>query len=198
MAAVPAASDDRESPAGRRIQARGARRREALIEAGTAVLVERGWAALTSRAVAERASAPPGLVHYHFGDLRALRREIAAAAVAQAFEPALAALLRAPSWPAGVAAVIRVSQATAPEQARISGEMIAASLHDTDVAALVREALADTRTRLMPWLEALGIDEPEGTATLIIALLDGLLLHSLIDPVLPLHAVVTAMDPQRS
>ncbi len=161
------------------------------------MLVEGGWAALTSRAVAERASAPPGLVHYYFGDLSTLRREIAAAAVAEAFEPALAALLGAPSWPAGVAAVIRASQATAPQQARISGELIAASLHDTDVAVLMREALADSRARLMPWLEALGVDEPEGTATVIIALLDGLLLHGLIDPALPLHAVASAMDPQR-
>ncbi len=193
--AVPAASDDRESTAGRRVQPRGARRREALIEAGTELLVERGWAALTSRAVAERASAPPGLVHYHFGDLPTLRREIAATAVAGAFEPALAALLDAPTWPAGVAAVIRANQARAPEQARMSGELIAVSLHDADVAALLREALADARTRLTPWLEALGTEEPEGTATVIIALLDGLLLHSLIDPALPLHAVATAMDP---
>ncbi len=177
------------------MQLRGARRREALVEAGTALLAERGWAALTSRAVAERASAPPGLVHYHFGDLATLRREIAAAGVAGAFEPVLAALLGAPSWLAGVAAVIRTSQAATPEQARVSGELIAASLHDTDVAALMRGALADARTRLMPWLEGLGIDEPEGTATAILALLDGLLLHSLIDPALPLAAVATAMDP---
>jgi AcrR family transcriptional regulator len=173
---------------------RGERRREALIQAGTELLAERGWAALTSRAIAERADAPPGLVHYHFGDLPTLKRDIAAAAVADAFEPALAVLTTHSDWGAGLADAARATSQMTPEQSRVNAELIAAAMHDAQVAALMQAALADARARLVTWLTAQAAAEPEGLATLIVALLDGLVLHRIIDPGLDVHAVIPAAE----
>ena len=43
--------------------------------ASATLIVELGWSAVTTRAVAERAGVNQALVHYHFGSIGALRRE---------------------------------------------------------------------------------------------------------------------------
>jgi hypothetical protein len=62
------------------------------------------------------------------------------------------------------------------------------------VGELLRQALADARARLVPWLSATGEAEPEGLATLLVATLDGLVLHRLLDPALDLGHVAGAAD----
>jgi AcrR family transcriptional regulator len=49
--------------------------RRRLLSAAASLIVERGWGAVTTRAVAERAGANQALVHYHFGSIDNLRRE---------------------------------------------------------------------------------------------------------------------------
>lgn len=172
---------------------RGARRREELIEAGLQLLGERGWTGLTSRAVADRAGTHAGLLHYHFGGLPALRREVASSAVRLSFEPALARLTAAPDWATGIAAVVGAqAEQPDPASARISAELITASLQDDEVGELMRRTLGDARARLVPWLRDTGATHPEGLATLLVAALDGLLLHRLVDPALPLAQVARA------
>jgi AcrR family transcriptional regulator len=159
------------------------------------LLGERGWAGVTARAVAERAGTHQGLVHYHFGGLPALKRAVADAAVREAFEPAVALLTAAGSWPAGVAAVVRATAGQwEPRTARITAELVAASLQDPEVGELLRDTLAAVRARLVPWLAASGEAEPEGLATVLVAALDGLVLHRLLDPALDLGAAAAAAD----
>ena len=175
--------------------ARGARRREQLVRAGVDLLGERGWAGVTARAVAERAGTHQGLVHYHFGGLPALKRAVADAAVREAFEPAVALLTAAGSWPAGVAAVVRATAGQwEPRTARTTAELVVASLQDPEVGELLRDTLAAVRARLVPWLAASGEAEPEGLATVLVAALDGLVLHRLLDPALDLGAAAAAAD----
>jgi AcrR family transcriptional regulator len=45
------------------------------MDASTQLVVERGWGAVTTRAVADRAGVNQALVHYHFGSIEDLRRE---------------------------------------------------------------------------------------------------------------------------
>ncbi len=174
---------------------RGARRREQLVSAGLALLAEEGWSGLTARAVAARAGTHPGLVHYHFGGLPALKHAVAAAAALEAFEPVLIALTSADSWSAGLGAAVRpVTGHGDPRTARISAELVAASLQDAAVGDLMRRTLADARARLVPWLVGTGAEHPEGLATLLVAALDGLVLHRLLDPALALDQVADAAD----
>jgi AcrR family transcriptional regulator len=57
---------------GRRDGTEGARTRAAILDATAAIMREEGYAAVTSRRVAERASLRPSLVHYHFGSMEEL------------------------------------------------------------------------------------------------------------------------------
>lgn len=53
----------------RRLGAESAKNREALLEAAEQVMREEGYAAVTSRRVAERAGLKPQLVHYYFRNM---------------------------------------------------------------------------------------------------------------------------------
>lgn len=190
---TPETSETPGTPAVSGRSRRGRRRREELVSAGVQLLGESGWASLTTRAVAERSGANPGLVHYYWGGLPGLKAEVAQRAVADAFDPALELLTSADSWPQGLAAVVRAGNDLSPSEANIGAELIAASLRDPVVAELMRTALSDARITLSTWLVGSGVEDPEGIATLLLATLDGLLLHRLIDPDLPLAPVASAV-----
>lgn len=49
--------------------------RRRLLSASASLVIERGWSAVTTRSVAERAGVNQALVHYHFGSIDNLRRE---------------------------------------------------------------------------------------------------------------------------
>jgi AcrR family transcriptional regulator len=185
----PAAADAADGT----LRPRGERRRRSLVEAGVELLGEVGWSGLTSRAVAERAGAPQGLVHYHFGGVGPLKRAVATSAMAGAVEPVVAALTAGSSWAEGMAAVVRAGQDVSPAEARITAELISAALEDDDVAGLVREVQTELRRRLTAWLTDLGVEQPEGMAVLTAALLDGLALHHLVDDRLPLQEAAEAL-----
>jgi AcrR family transcriptional regulator len=148
---------------------------------------------VTARAVAERAGTHAGLLHYHFGGLPQFRREVAAAALRQLAGPVLALLTAAPEWTSGLASVLRATaEPKDTRAARVSAELIAASLHDAEIAELMRGSLAEARDDLVRWLRRTGTAEPAGVAVLLLAALDGLLLHQLLDPELRLGDAAAA------
>ncbi|MFW6691312.1 TetR family transcriptional regulator [Streptomyces sp. MAR4 CNX-425] len=57
--------------------ARGRQRRAELIEAGASLLAQQGWSGVTHCAVAARAKANAGLVHYYFKGTTGLRQAVA-------------------------------------------------------------------------------------------------------------------------
>ncbi|MBF6336564.1 TetR/AcrR family transcriptional regulator [Nocardia abscessus] len=63
-------------PSPRRIGAPDARNRSVLLDAAEQLLLEEGWAAVTSRRVADRAGLKPQLVHYYFRSMDELLLEI--------------------------------------------------------------------------------------------------------------------------
>jgi AcrR family transcriptional regulator len=148
---------------------------------------------VTARAVAERAGTHAGLLHYHFGGLPPFRREVAAAAMRQLAGPVLALLTAAPEWTSGLESVLRAAaEPKDARAARVSAELIAASLHDAEIAELMRGSLAEARDGLIPWLRRTGAAEPSGVAVLLLGALDGLLLHQLLDPALRLRDAAAA------
>ena len=60
--------------------------RARLLSAAASLIAERGWSAVTTRAVAERAGVNQALVHYHFGSIDNLRREAVMARLTPAIE----------------------------------------------------------------------------------------------------------------
>ncbi|CAM03317.1 TetR family transcriptional regulator [Saccharopolyspora erythraea NRRL 2338] len=170
---------------------RGARRRAHLVEVGVELLAEGGWPAVTTRAVAERAGANLGLIHYHFGGSANLHAAIARRATEVVVNPVLDELLGAPDEHAALGALRRLLPATTDDTraTRLAVELIAGAMRDPLLGEVLRDQLRQARADLADRMGQLHPDwTPQrrvGAATLIVALLDGLMLHRMVDHDLP-------------
>ncbi|MBS2964633.1 TetR/AcrR family transcriptional regulator [Actinocrinis puniceicyclus] len=180
----------------------GVATRRALLDAAAALVAESGWCAVTTRAIAARAGVPHGAVSYHFAGKEELLREAALAATRQALAAPAAFATQAGSvaellegtfawYAAGGLADPAVAQLleTARQAARdpLLRAPIAAELHD------YRKALADL-VRRDQQRGALAAGVPaDGVAAAIAALLDGLILHLVLDPDLDTQPAAAAV-----
>ncbi|MFB4310118.1 TetR/AcrR family transcriptional regulator [Actinomadura sp. GTD37] len=162
-----------------------------LLEAAVAVMAESGWAAVTSRVVADRARANNALVHYYFGSVDALRRAAVMHAVEKELEGPVEAILRAEDALAGVADAVRELVDRGPGTAgqRVMVEAMLHGLRDDELRAETERQIRMFRDLLEAGLAAnqeaglLRPDaDPRGLAVVLAALMDGLLMHVLIDP----------------
>ncbi|MEV5653019.1 TetR/AcrR family transcriptional regulator [Nocardia sp. NPDC052254] len=162
--------------------AQGRDTRARLMDAAISVIDERGWGAVTTRLVAERAGVRAGLVHYHFRSVddllidaalrmvRGLVDEVAGADGAGAGDP-VAALL---------ASIAEFDDAA---QTRVFSEILLAATRHDRLRAGLETVLAEFRADLADRLRAEAtVADPEATAVVLVAALDGLVLHRLIDP----------------
>lgn len=178
---------------------RGQRRREELVDAGVALLAEGGWPAVTTRAVAQRGGANQGLIHYHFGGLAALRAAIADRAGQLVIGPVADQLLDIGDPVRALDSLATLVRETASDErtGALAVELIAGALREEGIGAALRDQLAEARERLA---EQLGGHYPElseqqraGWATLLTALVDGLVLHVILDSRLPVDASVRTL-----
>ncbi|MFE9336275.1 TetR/AcrR family transcriptional regulator [Streptomyces sp. NPDC007063] len=184
---------------GRPNSPRGRRRREELIEAGLALLVEGGWPAVTTRAVAARGDANVGLIHYHFGGLPALHLAIARQAGEDVMMPLVEDLLSSPDAGTALDALRNaVPRITEDEKTlRLAVELTAGALRNPEIGEALRQGLREARVRIADWLGTLDPQVPAerraGAATLVAALIDGMMLHQLLDEEVPVEAALTAL-----
>ncbi|MFE9390116.1 TetR/AcrR family transcriptional regulator [Streptomyces sp. NPDC006784] len=184
---------------GRPNSPRGRRRREELIEAGLALLVEGGWPAVTTRAVAARGDANVGLIHYHFGGLPALHLAIARQAGEDVMMPLVEDLLSSPDARTALDALRNaVPRITEDEKTlRLAVELTAGALRNPEIGEALRQGLREARVRIADWLGTLDPQVPAerraGAATLVAALIDGMMLHQLLDEEVPVEAALTAL-----
>lgn len=163
------------------------------------MLAEGGWPAVTTRALAEQAGANVGLIHYHFGGLSGLHAAIARKVGVEVIVPIVDALLEAQNLDAGLAAVRRLVPATTSEDrtSRLAVELMTGALRNPVLGEVVREALREAQTRIDERLEQLRPSWPEprriGTSILIAALLDGFMLHALLDPLISVDEALSAL-----
>lgn len=179
------AQHDKRRPPG------GAVTKRRLLSASASLIVERGWSAVTTRAVAERAGVNQALVHYHFGSIGNLRRESVMARLMPAVQGLLDELL---------------DDRPLPESLRRAMRLVDHFDLDTEAGVLMAEALLQaTRDPAMAeamggimgsWSETLGprlvvaqergvvrADIPAGRLTPALAsFLDGLLFQRMVDP----------------
>jgi len=204
------------SGSGWRTRDRGERTRDELIRAGIDVLLEQGWTRLTVRGVAARAGVAPSLVCHHFGGIAVLQRVVVEEMVHDMLRPALQVMTAETSWPAGVVAVLRHVADEAvldhheqtgefddllgygtpgPTSRHVLADVVVASMQDAVVREVVQESLSLAREQVVGWLDGLGVPEQhlDGAAVLLVALLDGLLLHHQVDPALPLGRAAAAV-----
>ncbi|WNM33139.1 TetR/AcrR family transcriptional regulator [Streptomyces sp. Li-HN-5-11] len=184
---------------GRATSGRGHRRREQLINAGVALLADGGWPAVTTRAVAERAGTNIGLIHYYFGGLPGLHTAIARKAGDEVITPVVDALLEFQDSNAVLDTVRGLVPATTGDSRtmRLAVELMAGALRDPALGEVLCDGLREVRARIGERLGELHPSWSEarrtGAATVITALLDGLMLHRLLDASLPLEEALAAL-----
>jgi AcrR family transcriptional regulator len=201
---MPKASAQFE-PSHRIAVTRGDETRRRILEAAGALVAERGWGAVSTRLVADRAGVNQALVHYHFGSKEALLRLAVARAIDSEIADAVAPMLAASSFEAGLDATLTAIGRFDPGSP--SGVLLAEAMlratRDPLVGESIAVELAGFRQMLTDRLRAardageIRADlDPAATATALAALLDGLLLHRIADPAIDLgglHAAIGTM-----
>lgn len=168
------------------------RAKDALLGAAAELIAEVGWGGVRSRMVAERAGVNNALVHYHFGSMENLLRQAAELTINEAFgaptrtvwrEPVAVGMQAAVKWLAGLdieATPVGVMVESLAQARRDP----ALRQHAAALLQALRDELARTvETQGGPLAEFGG----QGVATLLLATLDGLLLHRAVDPHLDLR-----------
>lgn len=177
----------------RPISPRGELRREQLVDAGLGLLTEGGWPAVTTRSTAERAGANLGLIHYHLGGLPQLKAAIAERACELVFGSVTAELLNTGGVDEALALLRQMlSEPSDSGVARLTVELVAGAQREPALGDVLRASLAQARTQLSGWLSEHLPGAPPGTPTLLIAMLDGLLIHRILDPRLDAESAVEA------
>lgn len=166
------------------------------------VVAERGWDAVTTRAIARRAGANQALINYHFRSKEDLLRTAVRLALRGALEEPVRLLLAAPTLAEGAAELVRILGTFdgADPIIRFSMEALARAPRDPEVRAEVAELLAELRAQLERRI-AVGQQRGElaeeldasGLAIALSAAFDGLGLHLLIDPTLDLERTASAV-----
>ncbi|MFI6823788.1 TetR/AcrR family transcriptional regulator [Micromonospora sp. NPDC050187] len=175
-------------PARRGGATKGDRRREQIVSAAVECLVDDGWPGVTHRRVADRAGANAGLLHYYFGSLSGLRRDVAVRVSAEVLATFGAALHADPAPGDLVDVWSRELADPGPGDRRVRAlvQIMVGTAYYPEVATVVRDSLGATRRTLAAYLIRVHPEwtpaQAEARASLLIALLDGVALHALADP----------------
>jgi AcrR family transcriptional regulator len=155
---------------------RGREVRQRLLAAAVELVPERGWTAVSTRVLAERAGVTPSVVHYHFPSLSALLHE----AVVGVMRQVLAEFVGTARTPAEMIDAILASMdryTGADPMSLLFVEAYLASTRDERLRVEIGGLVGEFRQRLAGWLEVHGVAEPAETAAVLSASIDGLLLH---------------------
>jgi AcrR family transcriptional regulator len=173
---------------------RGREVRRRLVTAARELVPERGWGAVSTRTVAERAGVAPGLVHYHFASLQALLTEAAIGAMREMAGNVDVVLRRAGSPVELVDLLVaELDRYTGTDPASLlATETYLAATRDPDLRQALTAVLDDFRRRIACLLRGHGVPEPDDTAAVLAAAVDGVLLHRALSP-LPGGAVAAVL-----
>jgi AcrR family transcriptional regulator len=165
--------------------------RQRLLRTATRLIPELGWNAVSTRILAQRAGLAPGLVHYHFESLQALLREASLASMRESLQSIDAIFEQADTLESGLDMLIGALDAyTADDPASLLFvEAYLASLRDPRLAQDLAALVVHFRHRFAEWLVAHDQSQPEATAAVLAAALDGVLLHRALGPDLTASAV---------
>jgi AcrR family transcriptional regulator len=153
--------------------------------------VERGWGAVTTRAVAERAAVNQALVHYHFGSIGNLRRESVVARLMPAVQGLVDELLDDRPLPESIPRVMRLIDAfdLRTETGVLMAETMLQATRDRDVAEAMAGVMGAWGEMLGPRLRVaqergvIRADIPAARLTSALAsFLDGYLIQRMAEP----------------
>jgi AcrR family transcriptional regulator len=161
---------------------RGPDRHTEILETAARLFAEQGFHATSMRDLCAALGMSPGNLYHWFPSKQAI---IAAFVEADRATTAsrLAALSTAGDLAsAAVPQIIGYVTTATDAEIRLFLEIYAAALRDPELAPLVRTADAEARAGLAALLRGAGIADPEATAVVVIALVDGLVSRRAIAP----------------
>jgi AcrR family transcriptional regulator len=173
---------------------RGRAVRRRLLDAARDLVPERGWTAVSTRAVAERAGVAPGLVHYHFASLQALLAEAAVGALRD-IVGGVGTLVQRAGTPGELVDLLTAEVDRYPgtdPASLLAVETYLAATRDPDLRRRLTAVLDEFRGRLADRLREHGVPGPDATAAVLAAVIDGVLLHRALAP-LPAGAVAPVL-----
>ncbi|WP_179957095.1 TetR/AcrR family transcriptional regulator [Amycolatopsis anabasis] len=159
--------------------ARGHEVRQRLLAAAAELIPERGWTAVSTRILAERAGVTPSVVHYHFPSMPVLLREAVVGLMRQILSE-VDTVLDTAATPADAidAMFASIDQYTgADPMSLLSIEAYLAAGRDEQLREQIGELVDGFRQRFSRWLGEHRVPAPDETAAVLTAALDGLLLH---------------------
>jgi AcrR family transcriptional regulator len=170
---------------------RGKEVRQRLLSAAVELIPELGWNAVSTRILAQRAGLAAGLVHYHFESLQALLRQASIASMRDALQAIEVIFEQAETLESGLDMLIGALDTYTREDpsSLLFVEAYLASLRDIRLAAELAGLLVDFRQRFAEWLRSHRQAQPEATAAVLAAALDGILLHRALGPDLSAGAI---------
>ncbi|GAB3136439.1 TetR/AcrR family transcriptional regulator [Microbispora hainanensis] len=171
---------------------RGRTTRQRLLGAAAALIAEAGWGGVSTRMVAERAGVAPGVVHYHFASLPDLLIAASTGVARAMLEELTARLAEQPDPETGVEWLLgELSRYTGTDPASLLiVEMYLAAARLPELRERLHELVADSRAQIASWLRDRGhAGDAEATAAVLVAAVDGLVLHRGLDPALDLTAL---------
>jgi len=159
-------------------QLRAERRREAILEAALSLIGERGTAAVTHRAVAERAGVAVGSITYYFSSTAGLLE--AALELAAELERAriMCAVPDDPRdirrWVGALAGHLTLASAADRDRRLAAFELVLESAREPRLRPVLESWLEDYRSTAQSTLAAAGSDDPIHDAHLLVSALLGL------------------------
>jgi AcrR family transcriptional regulator len=163
---------------------RGREVRRRLLQAAVELIAERGWTAVTTRVVADRAGVAAGVVHYHFSSMQALLVE-AAVGAARALGVQMSQMLAdagsADEVLTTLFGMLDTYTGTDPMSVLFI-EAYLAGTRDERLRQALGEVIGEVRRQLAERLTADGVPDAEATAAVLGAALDGVLLHRALLP----------------
>lgn len=168
--------------------------RESLLTAAAELIAERGWTGVSTRVLAQRAGVGPGLVHYHFPSLRALLNEAALRTMAAVVHEGAAHLPGATAQE-GLDLLLGSLDAYSGEDPTsvLFVETSLAAGRDEELRRALTRLLEDLRVLLTDWMRSIGVADPDSTARVLAAAVDGIMLHRPLDPSLDAESVVPVL-----
>jgi AcrR family transcriptional regulator len=158
-----------------------------LMGAAVELIPERGWSAVSTRILADRAGVTPSVVHYHFTSVQHVLTEAAISAMRQVLATSDDLFTAATTPAAAIDALLAsVEQYDGRDpMSLLFTETYLAATRDEHLRTQIAGLVTDFRTRVADWLAIHRVPEPAATAAVLAATIDGLLLHRTLGPESP-------------
>lgn len=159
--------------------ARGQEVRHRLLTAAAELIPERGWSAVSTRILADRAGVTPSVVHYHFPSVQAVLTGAAVTAMRQVLAATDEQFTAAGSPAEAIDAMLAsIEQHSGVDPlSLLFVEAYLAATRDEHLREQLATLVADFQQRVGDWLAVQQVPDPAATAAVLAAAIDGILLH---------------------